>query len=245
MEGKDPCTQGFLHARIGTYWHSTWHTIVRLFPLHTQTLSSVRVMITIVDYQMGNLRSVQKAIETVGGVANITSDPHEIANAEKLILPGVGAFGDAMSEITRRDLANPIRDFIASDRPFLGICLGLQLLFERSFENGEHDGLGILKGDVVRFEIPQNYKVPHMGWNTVSKKQQSPLLKTVDDGTHFYFVHSFYVRPSEPSVVALECEYGTSFCAMVQQRNLYATQFHPEKSQSDGLELLKQFDGLI
>ena len=118
-------------------------------------------MITIVDYQMGNLRSVQKAIEKVGGVANITSDPHEIANAEKLILPGVGAFGDAMSEITRRDLANPIRDFVASDRPFLGICLGLQLLFERSFENGEHDGLGILKGDVVRFEIPQNYKVPH------------------------------------------------------------------------------------
>ena len=201
--------------------------------------------LAIIDSGGANIASLRFALDRLGAASLLTQDPAIIRSAPRVILPGVGAFGDAMSEITRRDLANPIRDFIASDRPFLGICLGLQLLFERSFENGEHDGLGILKGDVVRFEIPQNYKVPHMGWNTVSKKQQSPLLKTVDDGTHFYFVHSFYVRPSEPSVVALECEYGTSFCAMVQQRNLYATQFHPEKSQSDGLKLLKQFDGLI
>ncbi len=127
-------------------------------------------MITIVDYQMGNLRSVQKAIERVGGEARISSDPTEIATATKLVLPGVGAFGDAMAEIRRRDLAGPIRDFIASGRPFLGICLGLQLLFERGFEHGEHEGLGVLEGEVVRFELPPSFKVPHMGWNTVLKK---------------------------------------------------------------------------
>ncbi|MCL4161743.1 UNVERIFIED_CONTAM: hypothetical protein GTU68_048647, partial [Idotea baltica] len=122
-------------------------------------------MITIVDYQMGNLRSVQKAIERVGGQAKITSDPNEIAAAEKLILPGVGAFGDAMDEINRRGLADPIRQFVDAGRPFLGICLGLQLLFERGFEHGEHKGLGILAGDVVRFDLAEDLKVPHMGWN--------------------------------------------------------------------------------
>lgn len=159
-------------------------------------------MITIVDYQMGNLRSVQKAIERVGGSAQISSDPQVIANAEKLVLPGVGAFGDAMNEIVRRDLAEPIRDFIASDRPFLGICLGLQLLFERGYENGEHQGLGVLEGEVVRFDLPESYKVPHMGWNTVKKIQESPLLVDTPDGSHFYFVHSYYVCPSDPEVVA-------------------------------------------
>ena len=201
-------------------------------------------MITIVDYQMGNLRSVQKAIERVGGSAQISSDPQVIANAEKLVLPGVGAFGDAMNEIVRRDLAEPIRDFIASDRPFLGICLGLQLLFERGYENGEHQGLGVLEGEVVRFDLPESYKVPHMGWNTVKKIQESPLLVDTPDGSHFYFVHSYYVCPSDPEVVALGCEYGTEFCAMVQRRNLYATQFHPEKSQENGLKLLHQFQQL-
>jgi glutamine amidotransferase len=201
-------------------------------------------MITIVDYQMGNLRSVQKGVQRVGGEAQISSDPAEIAAADKLILPGVGAFGDAMAEIRRRDLAGPIRDFIESGRPFLGICLGLQLLFEKGFEHGEHDGLGILAGDVVRFQRPATMKVPHMGWNTVTRTNDSPLLKEIADGTHFYFVHSYYVRPADPSVVALECDYGGKFCAMVWKDNLYATQFHPEKSQSDGLKLLAAFDGL-
>ena len=201
-------------------------------------------MITIVDYQMGNLRSVQKAIERVGGSAQISSDPQVIANAEKLVLPGVGAFGDAMNEIVRRDLAEPIRDFIASNRPFLGICLGLQLLFERGYENGEHQGLGVLEGEVVRFDLPESYKVPHMGWNTVKKTQESPLLVDTPDGSHFYFVHSYYVCPRDPEVVALGCEYGTEFCAMVQRGNLYATQFHPEKSQENGLMLLHQFQQL-
>ena len=198
-------------------------------------------MITIVDYQMGNLRSVQKGLERVGGQARISSDPGEIANADKLILPGVGAFGDAMAEIHRRDLASPIRDFIDAGRPFLGICLGLQLLFEKGYEHGEHEGLGVIEGDVVRFELPASFKVPHMGWNAVCRKADPPILADTADGTHFYFVHSFYVRPKDPSVVALECDYGGPFCAMVWRDNLYATQFHPEKSQQDGLRLLAGF----
>jgi glutamine amidotransferase len=199
-------------------------------------------MITIVDYQMGNLRSVQKGIERVGGQAKISSDPQEIASAEKLILPGVGAFGDAMAEINRRNLAAPIVDFIHSNRPFLGICLGLQLLFERGFENGEHEGLGVLKGDVVRFDLPSNYKVPHMGWNTVIKRADAPILADTPENSHFYFVHSYYVRPADPSIIALECDYGGKFCAMVRQNNLFATQFHPEKSQTNGLQVLKAFE---
>lgn len=201
-------------------------------------------MITIVDYQMGNLRSVQKGIERIGGQATISSDPAQIATADKLVLPGVGAFGDAMAEIRRRDLAQPIRDFIQSGRPFLGICLGLQLLFERGFEHGEHEGLGVLSGEVVRFDLPPSFKVPHMGWNGVTKQSDAPILSDTPNGTHFYFVHSYYVRPADPSVVALECDYGGSFCAMVWRENLYATQFHPEKSQTDGLKLLSAFHNL-
>lgn len=201
-------------------------------------------MITIVDYQMGNLRSVQKAIEHAGGEAIVSSDPREIAAASKLILPGVGAFGDAMTELRRRDLIAPIQEFCDSGRPFLGICLGLQLLFERGFEHGEHEGLGIFAGDVVRFELPRSFKVPHMGWNNVTKCKDSPLLDDIADGAHFYFVHSFYVRPEDRSVVALECDYGGPFCAMVQRDNVYATQFHPEKSQAEGLKLLHAFVGL-
>lgn len=203
-------------------------------------------MITIVDYQMGNLRSVQKGIEKVGGHAMISSDPNQIASAEKLVLPGVGAFGDAMAEIRRRDLASPIRDFIASGRPFLGICLGLQLLFDRGYEHGDHEGLGVIAGEVVRFELPGEFKVPHMGWNTVRKtvsKTTSASLDNVADGTHFYFVHSYYVKPVDPSVVALTCDYGGPFCAAVQRDNVFATQFHPEKSQADGLKLLAGFAG--
>ncbi|MDA8744107.1 imidazole glycerol phosphate synthase subunit HisH [Rubripirellula amarantea] len=201
-------------------------------------------MITIVDYQMGNLRSVQKAIERVGGEARISSDPSEIAQAEKLILPGVGAFGDAMAELNHRDLASPIRDFVASGRPFLGICLGLQLLFERGFEHGEHEGLGVIAGDVVRFAPAPQRKVPHMGWNSVVKKHDAPVLADIETGTHFYFVHSYYVRPTDPGVVALECEYGEEFCAMVWKDNIFATQFHPEKSQADGLKVLAAFEKL-
>ncbi|MGB7329044.1 MAG: imidazole glycerol phosphate synthase subunit HisH [Rubripirellula sp.] len=205
-------------------------------------------MITIVDYQMGNLRSVQKAIEKVGGEAKISSDPAEIASAEKLVLPGVGAFGDAMAEIRRRDLASPIVDFVDSGRPFLGICLGLQLLFERGLEHGEHEGLGILAGDVVRFDLPSEFKVPHMGWNTVTKTgsadDANPLTEGIANDSHFYFVHSYYVRPTDPSVVALTCDYGGPFCAAIRRGNVIATQFHPEKSQDNGLKLLASFNGM-
>ncbi|MEM0927337.1 MAG: imidazole glycerol phosphate synthase subunit HisH [Planctomycetota bacterium] len=202
-------------------------------------------MITIVDYQMGNLRSVQKAVEKVGGEATITSDPNEIANARQLILPGVGAFGDAMAEINRRDLAQPIRDFIATGRPFLGICLGLQLLFEEGFEHGTHRGLGVLAGEVIRFELPDSsLKVPHMGWNTVRQKSSCPLFDDSLCSSHFYFVHSYYVRPADSSVTALSCHYGIDFCAMVARDQLFATQFHPEKSQAAGLRMLRSFHQL-
>ena len=186
-------------------------------------------MITIIDYQMGNLRSVQKAVERSGVEAEITSDPVKIAAAEKLILPGVGAFGDAITEIRNRDLEAPIKDYLAGDRPFLGICLGLQMLFEQGFENGAYEGLGVLAGDVVRFELPKQYKIPHMGWNTVDAGPAGANLG-IEDGTHFYFVHSYYVRPTDPSIVALQCDYGGPFCAAVRRGNLFATQFHPKKA---------------
>lgn len=204
-------------------------------------------MITIVDYQMGNLRSVQKAMEHVGVETRVSSDPLEIAAAEKLILPGVGGFGEAIEEIRRRDLEQPILDFLATGRPFLGICLGLQLLFDYGYEGGQYKGLGVLRGEVVKFQIDPSLKVPHMGWNTVTvppefKPGNAPsLLNGIPDHTHYYFVHSYFVRPEDPSIVALQSNYGGPFCAMVQRENLYATQFHPEKSQRDGLKLLANF----
>jgi len=215
-------------------------------------------MITIVDYQMGNLRSVQKAIEKIGYQAQISSDPHTIAEAEQLILPGVGGFGEAIAEIRRRDLEQPILDFIASQRPFLGTCLGLQLLFETGFEGGTHRGLGVIPGEVVRFPTSFELKVPHMGWNTVYPPGNAPtdprrlatatdnaknraLLSGLEAEPYFYFVHSYYVVPADPSVIALQCRYGIEFCAMVQRGNLFATQFHPEKSQANGMRLLTNF----
>jgi glutamine amidotransferase len=207
-------------------------------------------MITIVDYQMGNLRSVQKGIERVGHAARISSLGHEIATADRLILPGVGGFGEAIAEIRRRDLEQPILDFLHSGRPFLGICLGLQLLFETGYEGGTHRGLGVLPGEVVRFQIDPTLKVPHMGWNTVRQPAEfapgdAPKITAgLDSPTHFYFVHSYYVRPADRAMVALEADYGGPFCAMIQRGSLYATQFHPEKSQAAGLRLLENFASL-
>lgn len=201
-------------------------------------------MITIVDYQMGNLHSVQKAVERVGHSARVTSDPNQIATAEKLILPGVGGFGEAMNELSRRDLVEPIRDFIASGQPFFGICLGLQLLFDVGYEGGTHQGLGILPGEVVRFQCPRPLKVPHMGWNKVKVIHRPPIVDEDCDGDFFYFVHSYYVVPADRSVVALETDHGGPFCAMAWKDNVFATQFHPEKSQSSGLRLLANFAAL-
>lgn len=201
-------------------------------------------MIAIIDYGMGNLRSVQKAFERVGFQATITSDPEMVRSSPKVVLPGVGAFEDAMAELRRRDLVGPIHEVIDSGKPFLGICLGLQLLFERSHENGEHRGLGVFGGEVVRFNQRKGYPVPHMGWNQVWVRRGAPILAGLSDGTYFYFVHSYYVSPRDPGIVALETDYGFSFCSMIWRDNVFATQFHPEKSQAWGLRMLKNFGEL-
>ncbi len=200
--------------------------------------------ICIIDYQMGNLRSVQKAFERVGQTAVITSDPDTLLQADKIVLPGVGAFGDAMRELNARDLVSPIRECIAQGKPFLGICLGLQLLFDVGYEGGEHPGMGILPGRVVRFDVPGEFKVPHMGWNELDIHRVNPLLQSVPDKSHVYFVHSYHVVPDDERLVAATADYPDPFCAMVWSDNIMATQFHPEKSQSVGLKLLENFGKL-
>lgn len=200
--------------------------------------------IAIVDYGMGNLRSVQKGFEAVGAEATITHEAGEIATAAKLVLPGVGAFADAMAELSRRGLTDAIRESIEAGRPFLGICLGLQLLFEKGFEDGEHAGLGVLPGTVERFATVAGRKVPHMGWNAVALRRRPPILEGIDDNAYFYFVHSYYVRPEQDEVIAGVTDYGEPFTSMVWRDNLFATQFHPEKSQATGLRVLQNFAAL-
>ncbi|MBM4089445.1 MAG: imidazole glycerol phosphate synthase subunit HisH [Planctomycetes bacterium] len=201
-------------------------------------------MIVIVDYGMGNLRSVQKGFERAGHAATISGDPRVVATADRVVLPGVGAFADAIAELHRRGLVEPLLASIASGRPFLGICLGLQLLFDVSLEGGEWRGLGVLPGKVERFALSREYKVPHMGWNQVYRRRPAPILEGIADGAHFYFVHSYYVVPADRTLVAAEVEYHEPFCAMVWRDNLYATQFHPEKSQANGLRMLENFGRL-
>ena len=198
-------------------------------------------MIVIIDYGMGNLRSVQKGFERMGHQAKVSSDPDEVGRAAKVVLPGVGAFEDAMAELKRCGLVEPILDAINSNRPFLGICLGLQLLFETSLENGTHAGLGVLPGKCVRFDLPLEYSVPHMGWNQLLIRRRPPILQGIEEGSQFYFVHSYYVVPTDPEVIATETDYHVPFCSMIWRDNLFATQFHPEKSQADGLKILDNF----
>ena len=198
-------------------------------------------MIAIIDYQMGNLRSVQKGFERAGHQAIITCDPDQLAVADKIVLPGVGAFEDAMSELRGRGLIDPIHASIESGKPFLGICLGLQLLFDVSYEGGRHEGLGVIPGEVVRFDVPGEYKVPHMGWNQAEMRLPAPILEGIKPKSYFYFVHSFCVVPRNAEVIAIETTYHRPFCSMIWRDNVYATQFHPEKSQADGLRLLKNF----
>jgi glutamine amidotransferase len=198
-------------------------------------------MITIIDYGMGNLRSVQKAFERIGFPARITNDPQQVAEASHLVLPGVGAFADAMAELRRLELVEPIRQAIQKEKPFLGICLGLQLLFDRSHEDGLHEGLGILSGEVVRFDLPVEYAVPHMGWNQLQIRRPHPLLAGIEEGAYVYFVHSYYGVPEDTSWITTETEYGVIFCSSIGRGRLFATQFHPEKSQSVGLRMLENF----
>jgi glutamine amidotransferase len=198
-------------------------------------------MIQIIDYGMGNLRSVQKACERLGQAAAICTDPAELAQAGHVILPGVGAFRDAIDQLRRQGFEGPIRAHIAAGRPFLGICLGLQLLFDVSYEDGEYRGLGIVPGEVVRFAPAPGLKVPHMGWNALEVVRSNPLLAGISDGAHVYFVHSYYVVPRDESVTAARTVHGTPFVSMIARGNLFATQFHPEKSQRVGLQLLENF----
>jgi len=211
-------------------------------------------MIVIVDYGVGNLRSVQKALEHVGAPATISSDPAalEPGAAETpggIVLPGVGAFGDGMAELRRRGLVAPLRRQAAAGRPLLGICLGMQLLFESSEEMGEHRGLGLLPGRVVRFP-PGPLKVPHVGWNRLRPGRQSPpgqhpLLAGIAEGAYAYFVHSYYAEPAEPGDVLATTDYGLEFAAVVGRGRVWGAQFHPEKSQEVGLQLLANFWRLV
>ena len=201
-------------------------------------------MITVVDYGMGNLLSVRKAFEKVGAEVEISDEPRRIAEAEQLVLPGVGAFRDAMAHLRSAALIEPILAFLNEGRPFLGICLGLQMLFETSEEDGEHEGLGVFAGKVVRFDLPSEFKVPHMGWNQLEPVGRPPILEGLPNEPNVYFVHSYHVVPEDPSIIATRTDYGGPFTSMVWKDNIFATQFHPEKSQRTGLAILRNFIGL-
>ena len=210
-------------------------------------------MIAIIDYDMGNLRSVQKAFEAMGCPAVVTRDPKAITDASHVVLPGVGAFGDCMRNLDAYGLVDPVLRAIASGKPFLGICLGLQLLFSESEEFGTHRGLGVIPGKVVRFAWspsdaadgrPQALKVPHMGWNAVAMRKRTPALDGVHDGAYMYFVHSYHVVPDDRAVVCTTTDYGAPFVSSVAHDNIFACQFHPEKSQAGGLRIIRNFGGM-
>lgn len=199
-------------------------------------------MICVIDYGMGNLRSVTKALEKVGGQVRLSSRPADLLRADKLVLPGVGAFGDGSKELQARGLFEPLKDVLRKGKPFLGICLGMQLLFEESEESPKVRGLGIFLGKVQRFRDPQ-VKIPHMGWNeVVFRKPSASLFQGVGEKNFFYFVHSFYPVPQEASLILGTTEYGVEkFPAVVGKNSIWASQFHPEKSQDAGLQILRNF----
>jgi len=193
---------------------------------------------------MGNIHSVKKALELYGAKIKVTNSPKEIAACKKIVLPGVGAFGDAMQELDKQGLSALIKNEIKNKKPFLGICLGMQLLFEKSEEAHNCKGLGIIKGEVKKFSA-NGLKVPHMGWNQMKKiNNECPLLKGVDEGAFVYFCHSYYPKPRDEFAIASSCEYGTSFPCVVWRDNVYGAQFHPEKSQAVGLKIMENFVNL-
>jgi len=205
-------------------------------------------LIAVIDYGMGNLRSVQKALEKLGADVDVISDAERLSLSDKVVLPGVGAFKDTMEGIEARGLKGVIREFIDSGKPYLGICMGLQILFDESEEGGLHKGLGILKGRVKRFKPKRDLKVPHMGWNqmkiqscNLKKGSRCPLLNGIDDNMYFYFDHSYYVVPEDKEAISGTTDYGLEFTSMVWKKNIYGVQFHPEKSQKIGLNMLRSF----
>ncbi|MDP7637031.1 MAG: imidazole glycerol phosphate synthase subunit HisH [Phycisphaerae bacterium] len=203
-------------------------------------------MIAIVDYGMGNLRSVERALQHVGGDARIVTTAGELAMAEKIVLPGVAAFGDAMDQLKAQRLVEPVIRAVKRGTPYLGLCLGLQLLFDVSYEDGEHYGMGLLPGKVVRFELDQrisgqSLRIPHMGWNQIQQERSCPMLDGLAGGEYMYFAHSFHVVPLEDDLTITTTDYGCNFTSAVWYRNIFATQFHPEKSQSAGLKILENF----
>lgn len=204
-------------------------------------------MIGIIDYEMGNLRSVEKALEWINTPVKIITSSRDLNACDGAILPGVGAFRDAIAELNRQDFVSPLRDFIAKGKPLLGICLGQQLLFERSFEGGEYEGLGVIPGDVIRFRSEPGLKIPHMGWNDLEIVQpQHPLMTGINSGDYVYFVHSYHVQPVNDDVVVAWTQHGhQKFASIVGQGNVMATQFHPEKSQKVGLSILRNFANLV
>ena len=199
-------------------------------------------MLAVIDYGAGNLRSVLHALDHLGAQSvRVVRTPHDLRGAEKIILPGVGAFGAGMQQLHAQSLVQPIRDAVRAGTPYLGICLGMQFLFERSDEMGDHEGLGLMPGYVTRFPANLGLKVPHMGWNELQPCQPSPLLKNVPTGSYAYFVHSYYCVPANPADTLITVDYGMPFAAAVSRDNIYAVQFHPEKSQRTGLQILTNF----
>lgn len=196
-------------------------------------------MIAIIDYGMGNLRSVQKGFEKVGFEASVTTDPEQVRKADKVVLPGVGAFGDAMANLRDAGMIGVIRETVEAGKPFLGICLGLHLLFDSSDEFGFHEGLKIIPGQVKL--LPPGLKVPHMGWNQIEIRRETPILKDIPEDSSFYFVHSFYVQPEDPAATIALTEYGIKFTSIAGTGNVFGIQFHPEKSSTLGLKILKNF----
>ncbi|HDH12945.1 MAG TPA: imidazole glycerol phosphate synthase subunit HisH [Nitrospirae bacterium] len=201
-------------------------------------------MIAIIDYGMGNLRSVEKGFLKVGVDVRVTNRPEDVDNADGVVLPGVGAFKDCMQELANLDLVDAVADVIRKGKPYLGICLGLQVLFSESEEFGKCRGLDIFRGKVVRFE-KSGLKIPQMGWNQLNIKNNNPLFNGIPDKSYFYFVHSFYVAPEDNSIIATTTDYGVEFTSSVRKDNIFAVQFHPEKSQALGLRLLKNFGDIV
>lgn len=201
-------------------------------------------MVSIIDYDAGNIRSVEKAVQFLGEEAAITRDSEQILNSSHVILPGVGAFGDAMEKIRQYGLEETIHQVVKKGIPFLGICLGQQIMFEKSEEAPGVKGLGLLEGEIVKIPKKDGLKIPHMGWNNLSIKKGAKLFEGVPDDSYVYFVHSYYLKASDPDIVAASTEYSESIHASVEKGNVFACQFHPEKSSTVGLQILKNFISL-